>query len=339
MDKNEPEPKEIVGSDSRDQTLPRLDKYLRDRRSIQDPGHKKLARIIGIDLHLPLLGLLEIISIALLILLVFFNLILNEDGEFIKGVKETLSYYARISNIYFYFILYLLVGVVIVWFYNFLNHLIIVLRNKPIKNSYFFPVIYWTLVLLAFIGYSILGVYYNFYLGIAYVLILILMLPIIMGVIGLLLRNRYLITAAIIGTFISTLIYQNDLDEIFNLVLFAAVAFLFMEVTDAVLKLRSAYIELDTEKDEYDNQLLSEMIGNYALILAPMAGFTVILTFIVAYSQTVLGSLLPQEITNSIEFNSPIFMVIPLAIIVFLILFSKWMVANIFVKFFSKQKS
>jgi hypothetical protein len=317
---------------SRDSTLPQLEEYLRERKKTTEPGHVKMSRIIGIDFQLPFLAMLEIICLGLIVAVMFFNFSLNETGELIKDLKLILDDLMIINNIYFYCLLFMILGGLTIWGYNLIAYGSRKFIQKKIFAKSNLPYYYGLLVFFLFLGISIVFFYSSLSLGIAWSMLLLLFFPIYLGIIGILAKNRYIIIFAVAGIIITTLIYQNDLDEIIDMILFAALIFIFLEITDSMFKFHSVYSELDPERDVYDNQLMSKSITNYLLVFGPILGLTMVLTFVVFYSQPVLNSVLPAEVTNSLEFNSAIFFIIPFVTLILIIIFSKWLFRRILTK-------
>ncbi|WP_455391949.1 hypothetical protein [[Eubacterium] cellulosolvens] len=317
--------------------LSKLEQYLRFRADEREPGSVRVSKIIGFDIHIPLLALLEVVSIGLLLAVMFYNVNLNYDSELFKGLENDLRRNGWVGNIYVNSILILLMGMVIGWGYNLASYWPFKLFKREYLSANSRKVIFALIIFFLFFGIMIYILFTSIFLLSIFLLFILITAPVLFGAIGIIIKSRGAMIISLIFIIITALLHRNTAKQMLDLVLFAAVVFLYLEVSEATFKFKQVYSRLNPERDLHDYMVLSDTIANYLLVLAPMIGLAALFTYLIFYSQGVLKAVLPIEIVNSLEFNSAIYIILPLIILAILIALGKWLIMKIFVKPTSKQ--
>ena len=222
----------------------------------------------------------------------------------------------------------MILGILIAWGFNLLFYWPFGLGNKELVSKTTKKVLYVLFIFFTFFGFIIYLIMQSPYKAFLFLFLLVIQFPILIGVIGILVKNMGYIIASFIGTLILMLLHGNGLEELPDLLLFAAVVLLYLEISDTMIKYSESTEELQPDRDENDYVLTSESIANYLLILTPMIGFTILSTYLIFYSQITLKSFLPPGIVNSLEFNSANFLIIVLILFAISIIFGKWLVSK-----------
>jgi len=329
-------PKEPSRVEENNKATTKLEEYLKNKAKEHDPKSVKISKIFGINFHIPLLGLLDLLSLGLLLAMMFYNIDLNWDSGLYGSLEEFLSQYGWVGNIYFNCLIFMLLGILIAWGYNLALNWPFNIFKEELLYRRARRVLYVIFIFFSFMVFFIYLMYVNPILTTLLLVLLFLMIPVLLGAIGIIINNRGYIITSFIFTIIFALFYQNTSLEILDLVIFAVLAFLFLEISESKFKFKTVYAELNPNRDMHDHQVLNNTVSNYLLILAIMIGFIAVFTYLIFYSQPVLRSILPIEIANSLEFNSAVFVLIPLILLGFIIALTKWMLLKIQFKSTSK---
>jgi len=317
-------------------THTKLEEYLRNKAKEHEPKSLKISKILGIDFHIPLLGLLDLLCLGLLLAMMFYNIDLNWDSGIYEPLEDFLPRYGWVGNVYFNCLIFLLLGILIAWGYNLASNWPFKIFKVELLSRSARRVLYIILIFFSFLVFFIYLLFLNLTLTLLLLVLLVLMLPLLLGAIGILINNRGYIIASFIFIVFYALFYRNSSLEILDLIIFAVLAFLFLEISESKFKFKTVYAELNPNRDTHDYMMVNNTVSNYLLILAIMIGFTAVFTYLIFYSQPVLRSIMPIEIANSLEFNSAVFILIPLILLGLIILLTKRMLFKIQFKSTSK---
>ncbi len=317
-------------NEQRDSTLPSLDEYLVSRQNLDEPTKIRSAKISGIDFHVPSLAALEFMSIGLLLSVVFLNFFLNYDSGIFETFERELVKIGWNGNIYINTIFFTFVIIIIAWAYNFIKHIPEkMVREKYRKLSQSLFVLFVTIFFIILFIYLIVTYgNYGFLLDIQ----ILLLTPIMFGILGIITKVRGYLFLSFFGILFTILIYFNDKDELFSLVLFAAVLFLYFDISDTSIKLSRTSHNLWPARDEADIQLVNETAGRYLINLFILISASCIIIVVLFNLQLILSFLMPPQIVYSIEFSSPITLFLLFIIFSILIVLMKKYIPEFLIK-------
>jgi hypothetical protein len=252
------------------------------------------------------------------------NIYLIKDSDLLKNHIEGLMILGLTDNFYMNLLFFIPWIFFMALGYNFIKYVPFVKRKENIN---FFRVVYGFLIILIFIFVWInLFETYGSDVGAAWSMLIFLDLPIIFGILAILVKNRLFIYLSLFAFIFSDLVmyYKNEFEDLLYIILFAALVLLFIEIAESALKFSSVYSNLNTERDRSDYDLLKNTVLKYFIGLISVVGLTVIFAYMIFNSQVIFLMIMPDEIVNSLEFKSPVFLFIPLILFAIFLFFIKW---------------
>lgn len=304
-------------------TLPRLDEYLKNREKNEMAWNVRAAKILGIDFHLPALAFMEILSISLIIIASMINLFLIKDTDILNNYMDEYIILGLTNNIYLN-LLYILPWMFFIALgYNFIENVPTIISKKRIR---FFKVVYGFLIILTFFFMLInINLTYGSRVGFAWSMLIVLGAPIFFGGLAIFVKHRFYIYLSLFAVVLTNLFYKNDFDDLLYIILFATFVLLFIEIGESSIKFSKVYSTLQPERDINDYDLFNNTVFRYFIGLISFIGLTVIFSYMIFNSQVIFSIVMPDEIVNSLEFRSPIFLFIPLILFAMFLFFLKWL--------------
>jgi len=298
--------------------MPQVDEFLEGRERAEREGGARWRSLVGIDAHLPMLAMLELTALLLMILAYVFHQYVNREAWLLRELGNPYPGLARSPQMYLSPVLFIIFTWLVIVGIKAVVRLIRKVSRKRVDEGK------GPGGLKVFVGIGLGAAGIMMFIAFNYFLFTdpktaflpfvaaLMYSPLLLGILALLLRKRWLIPISLGATVLQGLLYRNGSEDLPLLLLFAILMVLYAEVMDSAIRFSLVYGSCIPHRDRHDALLLDDLVGRYLRRLILGIAAIAALSAGLFYSRDLASMILPDSVTRSVEFNSHLFFVMPL---------------------------